>query len=125
MTGIPITPHEIIRRTKNMVQILEELRGSHLIVSGPEFFGDHHVYVDSELVHVIFAPKADFTTHVFIGDAVRAKEWRKYDKDHACILTKSLKKKSFEWKMYNDIVLYKGKMLPPKPMFAEPYFGLV
>ena len=122
---IPITPFEIIRRTKDMPKILEWLERKHLIVSGPEFWGIHHVYIDNSLKHVALCLKADLTTHVFIGNPTRAEEWRKYDKDVNLLLSKELGSDSLEWKMYKDIALYKGKMLPPKEISEEPYWGKV
>ena len=120
---IPITPFEIIRRMKDVPKILEWSRKKHLTVSGPDFWGIHHIYIDSSLKHVIFCLKADLTTHVFIGIPTGAKEQRKYDKYVNLLFSEQLNDDSLEWKIYKDIVLYKGKMLPPKKILEEPYWG--
>ena len=52
-----------------------------------------------------------------------ATEWRKYDKDVKLSDSKTLSNKSLEWKIYQDIVLYKGNMLPPQKITEEPYWG--
>jgi len=122
---IPITPFEVIRRIKDIPKILEWSRKKHLTVSGPEFWGIHHIYIDNFLKHVIFCLKADLTTHVFIGIPTGAKEWKKYDKNVRLLFSKQLSDDSLEWKIYKDIVLYKGKRLPPKEIPAEPYWGEV
>ena len=69
--------------------------------------------------------KSDFTTHVFIGNPICAKEWRKYDEKQNILLSQIYPSDAFEWKIYKDIVLYKGKLLPPKDIPEEPYFGKV
>lgn len=122
---IPITPFEIIRRIKDIPETLKWARRKHLMISGPEFWGTHHIYIDNSLKHVIFCLKADLTTHVFIGIPTGAKEWRKYDKDVNLLLSKQLNNDSLEWKIYKDIVLYKGKMLPTKEISEEPFWGEV
>ncbi len=43
-SGIPITPFEIVRRMKDVPKVLEWSKRKHLTVSGPEFWGVHHVY---------------------------------------------------------------------------------
>lgn len=75
--------------------------------------------------HTLFCLKADLTTHIFIGIPTEAKEWRKYDKDINLLFSRQLNKDALEWKIYKDIVLYKGKMLPPKEIPEEPYWGEV
>lgn len=75
--------------------------------------------------HAIFCLKTDLTTHVFIGTPTEAKEWRKYDKDINLLFSEQLNNDSLEWKIYKDLVLYKGKMLPPKEIPEEPYWGEV
>ncbi len=120
---IPITPFEIIRRMKDVPKILEWSRKKYLTVSGPDFWGVHHIYIDNSLKHVVFCLKADLTTHVFIGIPTGAKEQRKYDKDVNLLFSERLNDDSLEWKIYKDIVLYKGKMLPPKKILEESYWG--
>lgn len=122
---IPITPFDVIKRMKDVPEILKWSRRKHLMVSGPEFWGIHHIYIDNSLRHTIFCLKADLTTHVFIGIPTGAKEWRKYDEDVNLLLSKQLNDDSLEWKIYKDLVLYKGKMLPPKEIPEEPYWGEV
>ena len=122
---IPITPFEITRRIKDIPKILEWSKKKHLIVSGPEFWGTHHIYIDDSLKHTVICLKADFTTHVFIGVPTGATEWRKYDKDVKLFDSNPLSNKSLEWKIYQDIVLYKGNMLPPQKITEEPYWGEV
>lgn len=75
--------------------------------------------------HAIFCLKEDLTTHVFIGIPVRANEWRKYGKNLELLFSKQLNNNSLEWKIYKDIVLYRGRMLPPKRIPAEPCWGEV
>jgi hypothetical protein len=120
---IPITPFEVIKRIPNIPETMEWSRRKHLTVSGPEFWGTHHIYIDNSLKHIIFCLKEDLTTQVFIGIPTGAKEWRKYDKDVNLLLSKRLNDDSLEWKIYKDLVLYKGKMLPPKDISEEPYWG--
>ena len=119
----PITPFEITRRIKDIPRILEWSKKKHLMVSGPEFWGTHHIYIDDSLKHTVICLKADFTSHVFIGVPNGATEWRKYDKDVKLSDSKTLSNKSLEWKIYQDIVLYKGNMLPPQKITEEPYWG--
>ena len=121
----PITPFEITRRIKDIPRILEWSKKKHLMVSGPEFWGTHHIYIDDSLKHTVICLKADFTSHVFIGVPNGATEWRKYDKDVKLSDSKTLSNKSLEWKIYQDIVLYKGNMLPPQKITEEPYWGEV
>jgi len=118
-----ISPNEIMKRMKDIPKILEWSKNKHLIVSGPEFWGTHHIYINKFLKHVIFCYKEDLSTHVFIGIPVRAEEWRKYDKDINLLFSRQLDNDSLEWKIYEDIILYKGKMLPPKEIQEEPYYG--
>ena len=122
---IPITPFEIIRRVKEIPETLKWSRRKHLIISGPVFWGVHHIYIDNSLEHTIFCLKEDLTTHVFIGIPTGAKKWRKYDKNVNLLLSEQLNDDSLEWKIYKDIILYKGKMLPPKEFPEEPYWGEV
>ena len=121
--GIPITPNELIRKMKEVPEILDWSREKHLTISGPDFWGIHHIYIDNSLKHVIFCPKTDFTTHVFMGNPVGATVWRKYDKHINQLFSKDLNDDILQWKIYKDIVLYKGKMLPPKENPEEPYCG--
>lgn len=123
--NIPISPFEIMKRTKDIPKILKWSKNKHLTISGPSFWGPHHIFINDSLKHIIFCLKADFTTYVFIGNAVKAQCWRKYDRDFSLVLEKKLNNDSLEWKIYKDIVLYKGKMLPPKSNSVEPYWGKV
>lgn len=120
---ISITPHEVVKRIKDIPKILEWSKRKHLIVHGPEFCGLHHIYIDNNLKHVVLLLKTDLTTHVFIGTPTVAKEWRKYNKEVNMLFSRNLNPDDFEWKIYKDIILYKGKLLPPKKILAEPYFG--
>jgi hypothetical protein len=122
---ISITPFEVIKRIKDIPKILEWSKKRYLTVSGPEFWGIHHIYIDNFLKHAIFCLKADLTTHVFISIPIGAKEWRKYDKDVNLLFSKQLNDDFLKWKIYKDIVLYKGKMSPPKEIPEEPYRGEV
>ena len=56
---IPIKPFEIIRRMKDVPEILKWSRKKHLMVSGPEFWGIHHIYIDTSLKYTIFCLKKD------------------------------------------------------------------
>ena len=120
---IPITPFEIIRRMKNVPEILKWLRRKHLTFSGPKIWGVHHIYIDNVLNHAIFCLKEDLTTHVMTGIPTGAKECRKYDKNAKLSFSKQFGDDSLEWKRYKDIALYKGKMLPPKENPEETYWG--
>lgn len=122
---IPITPDEVVRRMKDIPEILEWSKNKHLTVSGPEFWRVHHIFIDKHLKHVVICLKSDFTSHIFMGDSVHANNWRKYDKDQNIILSKSLEDKALEWKIYKDIILYRGQSLPPKEVQEEPYWGEV
>lgn len=98
----------------------------HLTINGPDFLGLHHIYITENLKHVIIIPKKDFTTDVFIGDVARAKEWRKYDPKQNILFSQVYDDyEAFEWKIYKDIILYKGNSLPPKDIPEEPYWGKV
>ncbi len=123
--AIPITPAEVIKRMIDIPKILDWSRNKHMIVSGPEFWGIHHIFIDKHLKHVVICLKSDYTAHTFIGNPVRASEWRKYDKDQKVILNKTFDEKVLEWKIYKDLVLYRGETLPPKEIQAEPYWGEV
>ncbi|MCK4816868.1 hypothetical protein KA005_13950 [bacterium] len=125
MEKVPLSPWEIIKRTKDVPKILNWSRNKHLLVSGPEFWGVHHIFIDSALKHCVFVLKADLTTHIFIGNPVKAQEWKKYNENFCLALSKKLKVPSLKWKIYQDYVLYKGTMLPPKQISEEPYFGKV
>ena len=120
-----LSPAEIFKRTKDVPDILKWSRNKHLLISGPNFWGIHHVFIDNSLKHCFFMLKMDSTTHVFIGDPIKAKEWRKYDENFALVLSKQLEKSTLEWKIYKDCVLYRGTMLPPKEIAGEPYWGRV
>jgi len=121
---IPISPAEVVKRTANMQEILESLRSQQLIVKGPHFFGTHSFYVDNDLKHAVLLPKADLTTHVFIGDPIHAEEWRTYDENGNMVRQQGCEPEDLEWKVYTDVVLYKGKALPSKAA-PEPYWGEV
>jgi len=125
MSEIPFGPFEMMKRMKDVPNILKWSRNKHFLVSGPEFWGTYHIYIDRNLNHYILLPKADLTTHVFIGNPVEAEEWRKYDEDLNLVLSKNMKAPSLEWKIYKDYVLFKGKMLPEKDIPEEPYFGKI
>jgi hypothetical protein len=73
----------------------------------------------------MFCLKSDRTTHVYIGIPVAANEWRKYDAKNQLLFTKKLEEGLLEWKIYQDYILYRGKMLPPKKVPEEPYWGEV
>jgi len=120
---IPITPYEIISRMKDIPEILKWSMRKHLIVSGPYFWGIHHIYIDDNLRHVVICLKDDRTSHVFIGDESNAMKWRKYDDHFNLLFENDLDDGSLEWKIYKDLVLYKGNMLPPKEIPEEPYWG--
>jgi len=122
---IPISPWEVIKRIPEIPKVMEWSKKKHLWVSGPEFFGVHHIYIDKNLKHVVILLKADLTTHVFIGNPTYAEEWRKYDEKQNILLSKIYPPDGLEWKIYKDIVLYKGKTLPPKDVPEEPYSGKV
>ena len=120
---VPITPFDMILRMKDIPEILQWSKKKHLVVSGPSFWGVHHIFIDENLCHVIICLKDDRTSHVFIGNESNAKKWRKYDKHYDLLFEQNLDDGVLEWKIYKDIVLYKGKMLPPKEISAEPYYG--
>ena len=122
---IPITPWEVIKRIPDIPEIMEWSKRKCLSVFGPEFFGGHFIYIDKNLKHVVILLKSDFTTHVFIGNPTCAEEWRKYDEKQNILLSQIYPSDAFEWKIYKDIVLYKGKSLPPKDIPEEPYFGKI
>jgi len=122
---IPLTPEDIIRRAPNVPEVMEWSRRKHLIISGPEFWGTHHIYITDDLKHIIFCLKADYTTHVFIGTPTQAQQWRRYHENIELHFSKSLEESVLEWKIYQDYVLYRGKMLPPKKNPEEPYWGEV
>jgi hypothetical protein len=122
---IPITPEEVNRRIPDVPEILEWSRKKHLIIDGPEFWGIHHIFIADDLKHIIFCLKADYTTHVYIGIPTHAQEWRKYNEEIEMEISKSLNQDELEWKIYHDYVLYRGKMLPPKEIPEEPYWGKV
>lgn len=121
----PITPFEIIKRMPSVPKILVWSKSKHIIVSSPKLWGIHHIFIDSNLKHIIFLPKKDKTTHIFIGTPTEANEWRKYDKNNNLLFSKQLDSYALEWKIYKDYVLYKGQILPPKEMEEEPYWGKV
>lgn len=125
MKKLPLSPWEIIKRTKDAPNILKWLRNKHLVVSGPEFWGVHHIFIDEELKHFIICLKSDYTTHIFSGNSINAQDWEKYDENFCVVISKKLKTPSLKWKIYHDYVLYKGTMLPPKQISEEPYFGKV
>ena len=122
---IPITPYEVMARTKNMREILEWAMNKHLTVNGPPFYGVHHIYIDGSLKHLLILLKDDLTSHVLLGIPTHAEEWRKYDNNFNLLFRKPLSENSFEWKVYKDIVLYRGKMQPPNAQSGEPYWGKV
>jgi len=122
---IPITPWEVIKRIPDIPEIIEWSKRKCLSVFGPEFFGGHFIYIDKNLKHILILLKSDFTTHVFIGNPTYAEEWRIYDDKQTILLSEIYTSDAFEWKIYKDIVLYKGKLLPPKDIPEEPYFGKV
>ena len=123
--SIPITPFEMMKRMKDVPEILEWSRNKHLTVSGPEFFGIHHIYIDNYLKHAIFCPKSDLTLDVFVGTPTEAREWKKYNKHANLLFSKQLNNDSLEWKIYKDIVLYKGKILPIEEIFEKSYQGRI
>jgi hypothetical protein len=122
---IPITPNEMIRRAQDIPEIMTWSRKKHLIVEGPEFWGIHHIYVADNLKQVVFCLKSDLTTHVFIGIPTHAEEWRRYHENVELHFSKPLEKDALQWAIYKDYVLYRGKMLPPKDIQEEPYWGEV
>jgi len=122
---MPISPSEVMKRTSEMEKILEWCKKKHLTISGPEFWGTHHIFITDKLKHAVICLKSDFTTHVFMGDPVKAVEYRKYEKNFDISHSKQLEKGVLEWKIYDDYVLYQGNMLPPKEIKKEPYWGEV
>ena len=122
---LPITPYEIIERIKDAPQLLEWSKNKHFTISGPYFWGTHHLFIDGNLKHVLILLKDDLTTHVFVGHPTGANIWEKYDKNLNILFSKTISNDSVEWKFYRDIALYKGKLLPPKENGDEPYWGWV
>ena len=120
----PLSPFEVTKRAKNIPKILEWSRNKHLVVSGPEIFGTHHIFINDSLKHVIVLLKADKTTHVIMGTPTGAEEWRKYDREVKLELSEEMKEGTIDWKIYQDYVLYRGLGLPPKRN-PEPYWGQV
>lgn len=125
MESEPLSPLEMIKRMKNIPEILEWSRNKHLVVSGPNVWGTHHVFIDNDLTHCVVILKSDLKTSVFIGDPVNAQEWQEYDERLCLVSSKKMKTSWLEWKVYKDFVLYKGSLLPPKKNSVEPYSGKV
>jgi len=93
-------------------------RAKHIIIDGPEFWGQYDVFVDQEFNVVFFMPKADATLHIFVGNPVEAKQWIKYESNGTVSLHKQLESGSLEWKINPKNVLFRGRMLPPeKPVY--------
>ena len=42
---IPISPSEMIKRIKDVPKILEWSKKKHLTISGPDFWGTHHMFI--------------------------------------------------------------------------------
>jgi len=123
---IPITPAEIIRRMKDVPEIMKWSQNKHLVVEGPWFWGIHHVYVANDFKQILICLKEDLTTHVFIGIPTHAEEWRRYHKDAVLHFSKRYEDDDIlQWKIYKDYVLYRGRMLPPNEPQGEPYWGEV
>ena len=126
MTGekkCPLSPFEIMWRLKDITRVLDWSKKKHLTVSGPEFFGINHIYIDNDLDYAVFLPKGDLTMHVFIGTLTKAEEWRKYDQNVKLLFSKPLSDDYLKWTIYQDVVLYRGRMLTPKPRTQKPYCG--
>jgi len=98
----------IIRWAQKIRKNVEWSRAKGLVVYGPEAFGHHFVYVDSNYKIAIFLPKADKTLHIFIGGLTHAKRWIKYDSSGAEVFDKDIDDKELEWKIDRDKVRYRG-----------------
>lgn len=121
----PITPFDVLTRTKEMPRILEWSRKKQLTVAGPTFWGVHHIYIDREWKHAVVCRKADRTTHVFIGTPIGCEEWRKYDAEFKLVFVRPWGEETLGWKLYEDVVLYRGSALPPRLPAGVPYWGSV
>jgi hypothetical protein len=121
----PISPREIIRRLKDIPEILEWSKNKYLEVEELTHMGLHHIYIDEYLKHTVFLLKSDLTSHVFIGDPLNAHEWRKYDKDYNIVVQKKMNEKDLQWKVYKDYILYKGYFFDPNYSSQTPHWGRI
>lgn len=110
------------KREVTEAEILKWPKNKHLVVSGADSEDIHHIYIDDSK-YAIFCPKVDLlTTDVFIGTPTGAKEWRRYDGNGNLLFSKKLNDDFLEWEIYEDIILYQGKILSRKGI---PYLGEV
>lgn len=121
----PISPREIVRRLKDVPEILEWSKNKHLEIHEYTSMGIHHLYIDSKLQHVLILLKSDLTAHVFIGDPMRAHEWRKYDDNYNSVIQKKTEENDLQWKVYKDYIIYRGVFFDPKFPPRDPHWGKV
>jgi len=98
---------------KNIRDNVEWSRSKGLVVYGPEIFGHHFIYIDSNFKVAIILPKADETLHILIGDPVRADRWLKFNSEGKELFDKPLNGNEYEWKIDKDKIRYRGTALKP------------
>ena len=92
---------------------VEWSRAKKIEVIGPDFLGQHFIYVDPELNVAIFLPKSDRTLHVFVGDIFRAHRWIKCSPAGEKVKDEKPPKEAFEWKINPKNIWYRGTGFPP------------
>lgn len=93
-----------------------------IIVSGPNIFGQHSIFVDPKFNVAIFLPKDDKTLHIFVGDIFNAKRWIKCDSKGNKIKDENPPKEAFQWKIKPKKICYRGTGFPSN---KKVYFGKV
>ena len=95
---------------------IEWSRAKKIEVIGPEFLGQHFIYVDKDFNVVIFLPKSDRTLHIFVGDIFRAHRWIKCDPTGEKVKDETPPEEAFEWKINPKNIWYRGTgFTPGKP----------
>jgi len=92
---------------------VEWSRAKQIEVLGPDFFGQHYIYVDPEFNVAIFLPKSDRTLHIFVGDIFRAHRWIKCDQAGEKVKDETPPEEAFEWKINPKNIWYRGTGFPP------------
>ena len=111
---------------------VEWSQSKELVVDGPDFFGLHYVYIDSEFQVVHFLPKLELNLYILQGDPVKGIHEYHIGTDGNLVKERILPKGDTEWKINPDIVYYRLKdgnrklnIYEGKVSFAFPFNGTI
>jgi hypothetical protein len=88
--------------------------GKKIVVTGPEFFGTYHIYVDVIGNTAVFIPLPDGTLQIFSGDIADARRSIKFNKKRKKVSSDALPDRHFIWVIHPKEFEFKCKDFGPR-----------